>query len=83
MDDCGKSVAAADFKTRCFGLLDEVARTRRPLVITKRGRPVARLVRLDAGVSPSLEGSVSYNGDIVAPIGDAWDVGRPRRRSWA
>jgi len=80
MDERGKSVAAADLKTSCFELLDEVARTRRPLVITKRGRPVARLVPLDARLLPSLEGSVSYHGDIVSPIGDAWDVGRPSRR---
>lgn len=50
-------IAAGDFKARCLRLLDEVALDRVELVITKRGRPVARLVPLEE--PPSLAGSVS------------------------
>ncbi|MFL5380009.1 MAG: type II toxin-antitoxin system Phd/YefM family antitoxin, partial [Myxococcales bacterium] len=39
-----KRVAASLFKTRCLKLLDEVAETGEPIVITKRGRPVARVI---------------------------------------
>jgi prevent-host-death family protein len=71
-----KTVAAAEFKAKCLQLLDEVARTRKALVVTKRGRPVARVVPLEPEVPLSLEGSVSYGGDIVGPTGEAWDADR-------
>jgi antitoxin (DNA-binding transcriptional repressor) of toxin-antitoxin stability system len=39
-----KTMAAGKFKDRCLRTLDEVARTKSTVVITKRGRPVAKLV---------------------------------------
>ena len=39
-----KSIAAGKFKDRCLKILDEVAQTRTAVVVTKRGRPVARVV---------------------------------------
>ncbi len=38
------TVAATEFKERCLALLDQVDRDRVPIVVTKRGRPVARIV---------------------------------------
>ena len=38
------AIAAGDFKTKCLKLLDQAAETREPLVITKHGKAVARLV---------------------------------------
>lgn len=38
-----RSVKAAEFKQTCLALMDEVARTGESIVVTKRGRPVARL----------------------------------------
>jgi prevent-host-death family protein len=40
-------VSAASFKAQCLRLLDEVARQRRPIVVTNRGKPVAKLVPVD------------------------------------
>ena len=37
-------ISAAEFKAKCLKLMDEIARTRKPIVITKRGKPVARIV---------------------------------------
>jgi prevent-host-death family protein len=68
------TVGAAQFKARCLELLDEVARTGKPLIVTKRGKPVARVVPLEPEVPITLEGSVSYGGDIVDPTGEDWDV---------
>src|SRR5712672_2300314 len=42
-----RHVAAADFKANCLRLMDEVARQRRPIIITKRGKPVAKLVPVE------------------------------------
>ena len=69
-----KTIAAGEVKAKCLELLDEVARTRRAIIVTKRGRPVARLVPLEPENPISLEGSVSYGGDIVAPTGEKWDA---------
>jgi prevent-host-death family protein len=43
MDMKEKRIPAGQFKQHCLALMDEVARTHRPVVITKRGRPIARL----------------------------------------
>ena len=39
-----KTVTVSELKLHCLRLVDEVARQRRELVVTKRGKPVARLV---------------------------------------
>ncbi len=73
-------VPAGEFKTRCLQLIEEVRTGRSEIVITKRGRPVARLVPLqDLVVRPLygyLKGSVTEIGDIVSPIGDDWEAAR-------
>lgn len=73
-----KSVAAGDFKARCLALLDEVARTGLPLIVTKRGKPVARLVPVCDEPPANLRGSVRYNAeaDLLAPIDETWDADR-------
>ena len=42
-----KTIAAAEFKAHCLTLMDDVQATKRPLVITKRGKPVAKLVPIE------------------------------------
>ncbi|MBI2236777.1 MAG: type II toxin-antitoxin system prevent-host-death family antitoxin [Magnetospirillum sp.] len=71
-------IGAGDFKARCLGLLDEVAEHHTELVITKRGRPVARLVPVVEPSGPELfgclKGTISITGDIVSPMEDEWDA---------
>ena len=73
-----KTLAAGKFKDICLQTLDEVASTRRSVVITKRGRPVAKLVPITNGPAPkSLAGSVvSESGDPFS-TGESWDADRP------
>lgn len=40
-------VMASTFKEKCLALLDQVARTKVPLTVTKRGLPVARVIPMD------------------------------------
>jgi prevent-host-death family protein len=74
-----KTMAAGEFKARCLRVMDEVERTRRPVVITKRGRPVAKLVPADATEPDAffgrLAGKIRIVGDITAPLDppEAWD----------
>lgn len=68
------SIGAGEFKAHCLELLDRVERTRESIIVTKRGRPVARLAPLEITKPASLRGSVAYHGDIVATLGDKWDA---------
>ncbi len=72
-----RTIAAGKFKDVCLHTLDEVAASRRPIVITKRGRPVARLAPIAATRrTRSLAGSiVSESGDPFS-TGEVWDAGR-------
>jgi prevent-host-death family protein len=70
-----KTIAAGKFKDTCLRTLDEVAATRTPIVITKRGHPVARLVPYRPGASPrSLAGSVLKESGDPFGTGEAWDA---------
>ena len=71
-----KTIAAGIFKARCLKLLDEVAETGQEIVVTKRGKAVARLAPLKPKVHKRLLGSVLKQDDLVSPIGDRWDVDR-------
>ena len=76
MSTPGRSIPASTFKAKCLTLLDRVAETGEPLIVTKRGRPVARVVPMPSARSGSLRGSVTVHGDIVGPILDSWDLDR-------
>lgn len=72
-----REITATQFKARCLRLLDEVAETGEPLVITKHGRAVARLeppVRA-ADLRNSAKLHLSDKELIDASMG-AWDVER-------
>jgi prevent-host-death family protein len=70
-----KYVAATDFKANCLRLMDEVAQQRRPIIITKRGKPIAKLVPVEEqgpiDLFGRMAGSIKICGDIVSPIEDA------------
>lgn len=69
-----KEIAAGEFKARCLALLDEVAESGEEIVVTKRGRAVARVVPVER--PRPLRGSVTYEGDIITPFDDDWDANR-------
>ena len=68
------TIPIGEFKNRCLSLLDELARTGGTLLVTKRGKALARIQ--SAAPPPGLEGSVLMADDIVRPAipeGD-WDL---------
>ncbi len=75
----GRIVAAADFKANCLALMDQVQRTGIELVITKRNKPVAKLVPvLDPATMPFIgrsDGMFREVGNLVAPVAPDWDEG--------
>lgn len=73
-----QTIKASEFKTRCLALMDEVARTGEPLLITKKGKPIAELRPLSSvrRKTPfgAHKGLVEIKGDIVSPLDETWEV---------
>lgn len=65
-----KSIPAGKFKNVCLKTLDDVAVTKTSIVITKRGRPVARLVPY---VPPARKKSLA--GSVLKEVGDPFGTG--------
>lgn len=70
-------MAAGTFKAKCLAVLDEVQSSRREVVITKRGRPVAKVVPLArADAHASLIGLIVEQGDLLSPIDVDWNASK-------
>ena len=70
-----KSIAAGKFKNVCLKTLDEVAATNTAVVITKRGRPVAKLVPyVEPARKRGLAGSVVKEAGDPFGTGERWDA---------
>jgi prevent-host-death family protein len=66
-----KTMAAGEFKARCLRVMEDVKKYRTSVVITKKGRPVAKLVPPDAPASDvigCMVGTARIIGDVEAPI---------------
>ena len=71
-----KQIPAGEFKAKCLALFDEVEATRRSFVVTKRGRPVARVVPLATDKVTSLRGSLVHEEGLLDPVDVEWDAQR-------
>jgi prevent-host-death family protein len=74
-----EEVAISEFKAKCLALLERVRQTKKPLRITRFGKPVAEVVPAspDAGAGAwigSMKDSMQILGDIVAPVIDETDI---------
>ena len=71
-----RTIPAGEFKAKCLKLMDEVNETGVPIIITKRGRPVSRLVPADQpnagirGLFPGLEGLWDDPAETVVDLAD-------------
>lgn len=62
------SIPASEFKAKCLHLLDEIATQGKSIIITKRGRPMARVTPVAAPTKPlraSWKNTVRIRGDVV------------------
>jgi prevent-host-death family protein len=74
-----KTIPAGQFKARCLRLMDEVRTTREPVLITKKGRPVAKLVPAESqpeDIFGCLKDEIKIVGDIESPVvpWEDWDA---------
>lgn len=77
-----KTVGAAEFKANCLNLIDKMADDGEPIVVTKRGTPVALVSPIreeqPSSIIGAMKGSVVAYDDPFSPVADAddWDAGR-------
>jgi len=75
----GTVVSAADFKTNCLSLMDEVRNKGVEYIITKHNQPVARLVPVLEQAKAKFigrgAGIIAETGDIVSPTAPDWEEG--------
>jgi prevent-host-death family protein len=73
-------LGVSEFKARCLALLEQVRKRGDELVVTKHGRPIARVVPVrqpDGPLRGSMRGLVEVRGDIVhVDWSDEWDAAR-------
>jgi prevent-host-death family protein len=70
-------ISAAIFKAECLKLMDQVEKTRQPVIITKHGRPVAQLAPVPANprsLFGYMRNTVKIEGDILAPLDVEWSA---------
>lgn len=68
---------ASEFKATCLKVMDEVEKTGEPVLITKNGKPVSKLV--PARNRPKtlfgvMKDRVRIKGDIVSPLEEEWET---------
>ena len=76
-----KKMAAGAFKIHCLSVMDEVQAKRETIVITKRGKPVAKLVPADPDaddIYDFLAGKGAITGDVVSPVISPDEWGNPQ-----
>jgi len=71
-----RRMAAGEFKARCLAVLDDVELSGREVVITKRGRPVAKVVPISQAPAVPIPDLIVHQGDLVSPIEVEWDAER-------
>lgn len=75
------SIGAADFKARCLELMERVRETGVEYVVTKHGKPVAKLVPVTnrargASSFGAMRGTLLHYDRPLDPLDDDWDVNR-------
>jgi prevent-host-death family protein len=78
-----KEIAISEFKAKCLGILEEVRKTRRPIRVTRFGKPVAEVVpstpeKATGRKLGCMIGTGRILGDVVGSISDEseWDAAR-------
>jgi len=75
-----KEVAISEFKAKCLALLDQVQKTKKPILVTRFGKPLAEVVphvpAAPADWMGSMKGRMEILGDIISPANDEsdWEV---------
>lgn len=74
-----RTVSSSEMKNGWHGYLDRVIQAREEIVITRYGKPIAKLTPFDGDGEAErmfgfLAGTVTVHGDIIAPTGEEWEA---------
>ncbi len=74
-----QEIAISEFKAKCLSLLEEVSKTKTPLRITRRGKPLADVIPASPEAEErswigSMSGSIEIVGEIVSPVIEIEDI---------
>jgi prevent-host-death family protein len=76
-----EEIAISEFKAKCLAVLERVRKTKKPVLITRHGMPVAEVippssVQERSAWIGSMKDSVEILGDIISPANDEseWEV---------
>lgn len=73
-----QEVAISVFKAKCLAILEQVQKTRKPIRITRRGKPIAEVVPASPAKTKSwlgcMKGKMEILGDVVSPVIDLDDI---------
>jgi prevent-host-death family protein len=69
-------LTVSKFKATCLAVVEEVAKSKKPVIITKRGKPIAELVPYEAEAAPvPLKDTVAFLDDIISPVAEEdWEA---------
>jgi len=71
------TLAVGKFKAQCLALIKHVAQSHEPIVITKHGKPMVKVVPIDQKKDNNdkpLKNAATFIGDIVSPIDEEWEA---------
>ncbi len=70
-----ESIAISEFKATCLAVLERVRRTGNPILVTRRGEPVAEVVppstaTMGSGWLGAMRGTATITGNLIEPVVD-------------
>lgn len=70
-------IAISQFKAHCLEIIEKLQTDHQPIIITERGKPIAKVVPLNnnkVSLLGLLKHTAEIKGDIIAPIDEKWNV---------
>ena len=78
-----EEISISEFKAKCLALLEQVRKTKQPILVTRFGKPVAEVIPPSPRATPpdwlgSMAGTMKITGDIISPVlGEGeWEAAR-------
>ena len=73
-----REVPISEFKAKCLSLLSRVDKTKTPIRVTRRGKPIAEIVPISPRTEQrdllgSMTGTIDFIGDVISPVIDLDD----------
>ena len=71
------TIPAGKFKAQCLAILDNVASSHEPIIVTKYGKPVVQVIPYSSSKGTSknpLKNSILFEKNIIDPIDVQWEA---------